>query len=130
MTNKVQVLDRSCVLIVEDQYYIALELKRLVTELGGKALGPVSAVAAALALLEQSPDLALLDVNLNGERVYALAETLRARGIPFLFVTGYESWALDPRFAGTQMVCKPVTVAALAAAILRLKGLDMKGDEP
>ena len=130
MTDKVQVLDRSCVLIVEDQYYVALELNRLVVELGGKALGPVNAVAAALALLEQSPDLALLDVNLNGEWVYSLAETLQARRIPFLFVTGYEPWALDSQFAGTPMVCKPVTSGALAAAILRLEGLNMKGHQP
>jgi two-component SAPR family response regulator len=118
------------VLVVEDQYYLATEMKRLVGNLGGSIIGPARSVESAEALLAQEvdPDLAILDINLDGLRVYPLAESLRERGVPFVFVSGYEPWAIDPEFAATPVVGKPVTVTGLAAALGKL--IDAETGEP
>lgn len=111
-----------CVLIVEDQYLIADELRTLVERLGGQVLGPVGQVAAAIRLLaEEKPDLALLDVNLDGEEVYTVAEALSTAGVPFVFATGYDSWIIDSRFSDTPLLEKPIALPALVAALGELK---------
>ena len=116
-------LEGSRVLVVEDEYYLAVELRRLVTQLGGDVVGPAKDVDAALGLLKRDarPDLAILDVNLNGARVDPLAAVLRARGVPLLFATGYEASALDSCFPEEPVVSKPVTIAPLAAAIRKIR---------
>ena len=109
------------VLIVEDQFLIADEMCTMVERLGGTVIGPVPRVSAALEALERSrPDLALLDVNLDGERVYPVSEALRATGTPFLFATGYDSQSIDPRFADVPQLEKPISLSALAGALGRM----------
>ena len=107
------------VLVVEDQYHVAMDMRRLVLQLGGEVIGPARDVAAADALLADgaAPDIAILDVNIDGARVYPLADTLRERGVPFLFATGYDTWVLDPRFRNAPHVIKPVSAPALIAAL-------------
>ncbi len=128
MSELSHTLDGSRVLVVEDQYFLATEMRRLVQQLGGDVIGPAKDVESALGLLDRvpAPDLAILDVNLNGGRVDRLADTLRALGVPLLFATGYEAWALDSRFAGEPLVSKPVTAAPLAAAVMKIRR-DRKG---
>ena len=111
------------VLVVEDQYYVAAEMKRLIVQLGGRVLGPARDVDSALKVLEDGvrPDLAVLDVNLNGVRVYALADTLLSKDIGFIFATGYESWAIDARFADAPVVLKPVTAGPFIAAVTKIR---------
>ena len=109
------------VLVVEDHFLIAEEMCALVQRLGGTVVGPMSKVSAALGALEASrPDLALLDVNLGGEEVYAVADVLRLAGTPFLFTTGYDSGSIDPRFRDVPQVEKPVSLVTLLTAIERL----------
>ena len=62
---------------------------------------------------------AVLDMNLNGEIVYPLAELLTAQSVPFLFVTGYAPHSIDPRFAAVPMLQKPVLEEQLAMALKR-----------
>ena len=109
------------VMVVEDQYLIAEDMCLLVEALGGTVIGPVSRVAAALATLDaRRPDLALLDVNLEGERVYAVATALRDSGIPFIFTTGYDASVIDPRFSDTPHLEKPIAEAALTGVLRRI----------
>ncbi len=123
MSDLEQPLDGSRVLVVEDQYYLAEEMRKMVLQLGGHVVGPAKDVQSALALLQNvpAPDLAILDVNLNGTRIDPVAETLRDRGIPLMFATGYEVWALSSRLPEEPIVAKPVTVAPLTAAILEIR---------
>ena len=79
------------VLVVEDEYLIAIELKRWLQEAGVEVIGPVPDAEQALDLIEDegAPDAAVLDVNLGvGETVYPVADRLAALGVPFLFATG------------------------------------------
>jgi CheY-like chemotaxis protein len=77
-------------LIVEDELLIALELQHIVEQLGGTVVGPAGSVEGALQLLsETTPDAALLDANLRGDRVTPVAQACRDRSVPFAVVTGY-----------------------------------------
>ena len=77
------------ILIVEDEPYIALELKALVEEAGGKVLGPAGSVHGALALLETHVvAAALLDIQLSDGDVTPVAKALVTRGIPVIFQSG------------------------------------------
>src|SRR5688572_30122844 len=83
-------------LIVEDELLIALELQSILEQLGGIVVGPARSVAGALQLLsETTPDAALLDVNLGGDRVTPVAQACRERSIPFALVTGYGRLQLE-----------------------------------
>jgi hypothetical protein len=53
-------------------------------------------------------DAAILDVNLGGELIYPVADALAARGVPFVFVTGYGAESIDGRFAHVPILQKPI----------------------
>jgi CheY-like chemotaxis protein len=106
------------VLVLEDDFLIADEVCALIGTLGGEVLGPASSSAAALRLLGQrSPDVALLDVNLHGERAYDVAEALAGAGVPFAFTTGYDLELIDARFAYAPHLEKPFTAKALVRVL-------------
>jgi CheY-like chemotaxis protein len=80
------VLKHAPILIVEDEPFIALELKATIEEAGGKVVGPVGSVSAALALLQTCTiAAAVLDVQLSDRDVTPVAEALVARGVPLVF---------------------------------------------
>ncbi|MCR0983732.1 response regulator [Roseomonas populi] len=109
------------VLVVEDKYLIAEDVCTLVERLGGIVMGPVSGVEPALDLLRSGrPDLAMLDVNLEGERVYKVCTALQEADIPFLFITGYDASVIHPHFRTVPHLEKPIDEAALREAIAQL----------
>src|ERR1700688_2424193 len=78
------------VLVVEDEMMVAWLLEDLLAELGYAIVGPAASINQALAMIEtEAIDVPVLDVNLNGEMSYPIADTLVSRGVPFVFVTGY-----------------------------------------
>jgi two-component system, response regulator PdtaR len=78
------------ILIVEDEFLIAMELDITLRSAGYEVLGPASNVSAGLALLRaERPDAAVLDVNLAGEWVTPVAEVLRAMFVPFILTSAY-----------------------------------------
>jgi DNA-binding response OmpR family regulator len=87
------------VLVVEDEYLIASEMRRWLQAAGSEVLGPVPSVDRALDLIEEHrPDVAVLDVNLGaGDDAYPIADRLGALGVPYLFATG------DVRLADTSI---------------------------
>ncbi|WP_294392226.1 response regulator [uncultured Sphingomonas sp.] len=114
---------RACrILIVEDEYMIADQLRRELEQIDFTVLGPVSTVEDALDLIRSEPqvDGAILDINLAGEQVFPVAERLAEQGVPFLFATGYDHSAIPERFAGVQRCEKPFRLRALTEAIGRV----------
>jgi DNA-binding response OmpR family regulator len=77
------------VLIVEDAVLLAMELENGLSDAGAQIIGPAYELEEALALLDQPIDAAVLDANLNGHSVTPVAQALAARGVPFVFATGY-----------------------------------------
>jgi DNA-binding response OmpR family regulator len=112
-------------LIVEDEYFIASDLKRALEAHGMVVVGPVGRVADALALIEREPiDVATLDVNLGTAMCYPIAEQLKARGVPFLFLTGYDGWTLPEWLRDVPLLIKPFDSAAVIAAVRALCELE------
>src|SRR5471030_2544427 len=78
------------ILVVEDEALVAWAIEDMLVELGCIVVGPAARVSQALVIVEGQPlDAAVLDVNLNGEKCYPVAEALTARGVPFIFSTAY-----------------------------------------
>jgi two-component sensor histidine kinase len=105
------------ILLVEDEPLVAMMMTQILKDLGASIVGPVAAVSEASAALDEAIDAAVLDVNLDGVFVYPLADQLCARGVPLVFVTGYEADRLEPRFASAPILAKPVEASALAEAL-------------
>jgi CheY-like chemotaxis protein len=107
------------VLIVEDEYLLAMDLQDQLEELGARVLGPAPSVATALRLLDSEAEVeaATLDVTLGGEKCFAVADALRARGVPFVFVTGYDGWTLPEEYRDFPRCSKPVQIEQLARAL-------------
>jgi len=106
-------------LLVEDMLLVALELDRLLRCAGIETVGPARRLEQALALAEQERlDGAVLDINLDGKMVFPVAEVLRRRGIPFVFLTGYGNGAALPReFRSERRLIKPVRLEELKIAL-------------
>ena len=111
-----------CVLLVEDQYALAVTLADVAMDLGAHVVGPVATVADALELIEQLPEVgaAVLDVNLGQETIYPVADALRARNTPFLFATAQERLQLPERFRDVPLCRKPFGVPEFRQALGRL----------
>jgi len=106
------------ILIVEDEAMVAMLIEDIVEEIGCTIVGPAARVAQALAVLEAGGvDAAVLDVNLNGEMSYPIADALAARGLPYVFVTGYGHAGLKPEYRDRPVIQKPFTRTSLERAI-------------
>ena len=107
------------ILVVEDEYMMAEDLRRDLEKVGAEVVGPVPSVADALRLLarEDGLDGAVLDVNLRGEKAYPVADALRERGVPFVLATGYEQWALPEAYKEVPRCDKPIDLCRLARAL-------------
>lgn len=109
------------VLVVEDEFLLAMELETLLSERGCTVLGPVPTVRQALAMLErEQPEAALLDVNLKGERATPVAAALRDRGVPFVLITGYNRLQLnEPELRHAPRLDKPVNGRVLKCVLAK-----------
>jgi len=97
------------VLLVEDETLVAMVMRDMLTELGYSVVGPFSRSAdAEEAVRAENVDAAVLDINLDGEAVYPVADLLSRRGIPFVFVTGYGAESIDGRFDHVPVLQKPI----------------------
>ena len=106
------------VLVAEDDYLIADALCQGLEAAGAEVVGPAPDVAAALALLaEGTVDAAVLDVNLGGEMAWPAADALLARGVRFVFATGYDASVIPARYAGVTCCEKPVRLVEIARAL-------------
>ncbi|MGJ3265379.1 MAG: response regulator [Salinarimonas sp.] len=109
------------ILVVEDEFIVALAAEDMLGDLGAEVVGPAATVGDGLVLAAEPLDAALLDINMHGERSFAVARALRARGIPFVFATGYAD-AGCAELADAPILRKPYGSDALAAALLRALG--------
>lgn len=107
------------ILIVEDEFLLAMELEAMLEQRGSMVLGPASSVGQALAVLDgEQPEVALLDVNLKGERATPVAAALQERAVPYVLITGYSQAQLsEPELRDAPRIDKPVSCRALARAL-------------
>ncbi|WP_053185120.1 response regulator [Pseudomonas thivervalensis] len=106
------------VLVVEDEGAIALLIEEMLEEFGCEVVASVARLATACEVAGSvQVDLAILDVNLAGERVFPVADILRGRQIPFLFSTGYGASGLPAEYAGCPVLHKPFSQSELQQKI-------------
>ncbi len=111
-------LDGARVLVVEDEYFIADDLRRTLDAAGAIVIGPVSTFAkAADVIAEGGFDCAVIDLNLHGESGVALADQLLAAGASFAIATGYGSAAVPDRLKHVPRIEKPFDPAAIVASL-------------
>ena len=121
-----EVLRECRILVVEDDYLLAAGTERALRDAGATVLGPVGQENQALALIAaEAPTCALLDINLGHGTQFSVADALRARAIPFMFVTGYDDVMIPARFRDIGRIRKPMgfrLVLQAAAQMCRSRG--------
>jgi CheY-like chemotaxis protein len=109
------------VLVVEDEVLVAWALEDMLTALGCGVIGPAARVDQALAMVAAgSIDVAVLDVNLNGQKSYSVADALVAQGVPFVFSTGYHKDSMADGYRDSPMLQKPYEQAELGNILAKL----------
>lgn len=113
---------RPRILIVEDEWILAETLATDLADLGYDVVGPAYCVNTAFTLMEQEKfSAAVLDVSLGfGQKSFPVALALAERGIPFLFMTGYQTSDLPHEFAQKIVIGKPVLLGVLGARLVEL----------
>lgn len=110
-------------LVVEDEALVAMLVEDMLTDLGCIVVGIAGTVAKGICLARSAElvlDGAVLDVNIGGEKVFPVAEALAARGVPFIFATGYGAAGVEARYADERVIAKPFQLRTLEQALVRL----------
>ena len=120
-------LEGRLVLVVEDESLVAMLLETILDDMGCAVVGPESNIDDGLisATTEPSLDAALLDVNVAGREVFPVAEALKARGVPFVFSTGYGEAGLPEHWRGNPTIQKPFTEGAIREALMRAMNISL-----
>ncbi|RUT30376.1 response regulator [Arsenicitalea aurantiaca] len=110
---------RPRILLVEDDYFLAQELARDLTSAGAEIVGfaPTLERATAIADGDAEIDGAVLDINLRDRTVFPAIEGLRLRGVPVVFVTGYDDAIVPERYRDIPRLTKPADPACIMVAL-------------
>lgn len=124
MTNALQ---GRRVLVIEDESLVAMLLETILDDMGCSVVGPESNIDDGLrsATHEAALDAALLDVNVAGREVFPVAEALKARGVPFVFSTGYGEAGLPEHWRGHPTIQKPFTEGAIRNALMKVLNISL-----
>ncbi len=121
MATVVEGLAGKRILVVEDQYLLAADLKRSLEKFGATVIGPAATVERALALIRDAVpplDAAILDINLEfGGTAYPVAEVLRAQNVPFVFATGYDRGSIRQDFDDVMNIGKPFNLRCFKRSV-------------
>lgn len=115
------------VLVVEDDFLIAMDVEMMLEQEGHRVLGPATSIARALSLLEAGrPDVAVLDVNLHGEVVLPVAARLRTLQIPYVLASAYGTLSFEghEEVAEAENIGKPIREQKLLEALGRATTID------
>jgi DNA-binding NtrC family response regulator len=109
------------ILVVEDEYLIRMLLEDMLTDLGHTVAAAVGTIAEAKELANEGDfNCAVLDVNLDGEEVFPVADILIKRGMPFVFVTGYGEGSLPDAYRACPALQKPFQAERLEQTLASL----------
>jgi DNA-binding NtrC family response regulator len=120
-SKRASVPAKKCVLVVEDEYFIAADLAREFRLCGMEVIGPIPDREEALKTISEPRkiDMAVLDINLQGEATFVVADALTLRGIPFVFATGYGESIVPEKYAKVPRWEKPFDCSALVRSIAK-----------
>jgi PAS domain S-box-containing protein len=108
-TGALKIAGKPRVLLVEDEALVAMMIQECLADFGYQVVGPISTATEAAARARDAEfEAAVLDINLGDGAVYPIADVLAARGIPFVFVTGYDADSVESRFRNIPILQKPI----------------------
>lgn len=123
MTAGRNILHGKHILVVEDEYLIASDLRRTLSRAGAVVVGPAGSLSEGLALARSEPlHAAILDIKLQGRSSEEIAAVLKKRSVPFCIHSGYDQWSLSPESQPVLRIAKPCTPQAFLTAVRRLVG--------
>jgi CheY-like chemotaxis protein len=109
------------VLVVEDEMLVLLMIEDMLADLGCESVIAAASIKQALASIDaQTFDVAMLDMNLNGDKTYSVADALAARGVPFVFSTGYSAHSMRSGYGDQLVLKKPFRHRELGEILTRL----------
>jgi two-component SAPR family response regulator len=110
------------ILVIEDEFFVGVDLVEELEREGAETLGPVSNFSEALSLVEEGAELdaAILDINLHGEFAFPVALALEFRRVPFVFATAHDHRSLPKRYAHITHCQKPISTESVVGAVLKL----------
>lgn len=109
------------VLVLEDRYLQAEDLRKLLVHAGARVIGPYADARTALDKVEQQrPSCALLDINLGDGADFSPSEALLARGVPVVFLTGYDAPMIPSELSRIPHLVKPASAEAIVQTLARL----------
>jgi len=109
------------VLLVEDEMLVVWLIEDMLADLGCAVVGPAASVNQALAMIDaEAIDVAVLDVNLNGQMSSPIADALATRGVPFVFSTGYDKDTLLDSYRIFPVLQKPFHRSELSDTFAKL----------
>jgi CheY-like chemotaxis protein len=126
-----QDLSNRKVLVVEDEMMIAMLIEDMLEEFGCELVGPATSVPRALDLIgKEQIEVAVLDLNLDGQDTYAIADALQRKKVPFIFATGYGSTGLRKEYGAQPVLQKPFQAKDLETALAQaLAGLNVAASD-
>ena len=107
-------------LVVEDETLVAMMVEDILSDFGCVVVDVAGTLERGLQLAadrDLALDGAILDVNLGGEKVYPIADALSARGVPYVFATGYGLAGIAPAYAHAPALAKPYEPRVLEEAV-------------
>ncbi len=100
---------------------VLIMIEDMLADLGCESVATATRIDKALALIDaQTFDVAMLDMNLNGNQTYAVADALAARGVPFAFSTGYSGHDIRDGYRDRPVLKKPFRDGELGDVLARL----------
>ena len=116
--NRSRMRRKAAIFLVEDEALIRMMIIGMLDELGHSVVAEAGNIQEGMVLAETAEfDVALLDINVGGESIVPIAEIVRGRGLPFLFITGYAQIGLSEPFVEQPVLQKPFVITSLADAI-------------
>ena len=118
MTTSGKTVAGKRVLVVEDELMIRMLLEGMLTDIGHSVVAEAGRIEEALTLAKEAEvDIAVLDVNLHGKPITPVVEVLVARGLPFVFASGFGQQGVPEPYRDSPTLQKPFQSEALAKAI-------------
>ncbi|MBE1203136.1 response regulator [Aminobacter carboxidus] len=109
------------ILVVEDEMLVLIMIEDMLADIGCESVTAAATVKQAIALIEAHDfDAAMLDMNLNGDKTYFVADALAARGVPFVFSTGYSGHHVRDGYRDRPLLKKPFIDKQLAEMLASL----------
>jgi DNA-binding response OmpR family regulator len=110
------------ILVLEDEPLVAVDIAATIADAGWDVVGPAGSIPKALRRIEeQGCEAAILDANLAGVSAAPVAETLKARGIPFIVLSGYNNEQLTGLLSDAPFLAKPYDPDDLVALVRSLR---------